>query len=69
MIEALFYHYGEDKPTAIVIGENATDIYQTIIREKMINELCHAAYLGKELEKAEIALKLGHSYIQEENLF
>ena len=28
----------------------------------------HAAYLGKELEKAEIALKLGKQYVQDDPL-
>jgi dihydropteroate synthase len=44
-------------------------VYQTIIREKLITKLDHAAYLGKELEKAAIALNLGRSYVQDEPLF
>lgn len=69
LIEAVFYHYGESIPAVNVVGKNATEIYQTIIRRKMIGSLGHAAYLGRELEKAEIALKLGRSYVQEESLF
>jgi dihydropteroate synthase len=69
MIEALFYHNNDEKPSAIVKGKEVTEIYQTIIREKMVEKLDHAAYLGKELEKAELALKLGRSYVQDEDLF
>ena len=69
MIEAVFYHRNEEKPSVIVRGKNVTEIYQTIIRERMIEKLDHAAYLGKELEKAELALKLGRAYVQEEDLF
>jgi dihydropteroate synthase-like protein len=68
-IEALFHHEGDDKPKAIVTGSEATEIYQTIIREKMIGKLDHAAYLGRELAKAEIALRLDRSYVQDEKLF
>jgi len=68
-IEAISYHHGDKKPTAIVVGDEATEVYQTIVREKMVGKLEHAAYLGRELEKAEIALKLGRSYVQDEDLF
>jgi dihydropteroate synthase-like protein len=68
-IEALFHHDGDDRPIAIVTGSEATEIYQTIIREKMIGKLDHAAYLGRELAKAEIALRLDRSYVQDEKLF
>jgi dihydropteroate synthase len=52
-----------------VKGKEVTEIYQTIIRERMVEKLDHAAYLGKELEKAELALKLGRAYVQDEDLF
>jgi dihydropteroate synthase-like protein len=68
-IETLYYHYGDNIPKAIVTGREATEIYQTIIREKMIGKLDHAAYLGRELAKAEIALRLDRSYVQGEKPF
>ncbi|MCJ7573465.1 dihydropteroate synthase-like protein [Candidatus Bathyarchaeota archaeon] len=68
-IEAIFYRHGDNKPTAVVVGDEATEVYQTIVREKMIRKLEHASYLGRELEKAEIALRLGRSYVQDEDLF
>ncbi len=51
-----------------VTGQNPTEIYQTILREKIIDRLDHAAYLGRELQKAAIALELGIPYIQDSEL-
>lgn len=68
-ILAIHYSPGIKDPLTIVKGTNAIDIYQTIIRNKLISKLDHAAYLGKELQKAEIALKLYRSYQQDEPLF
>ncbi|TDA28915.1 MAG: hypothetical protein DSO03_07270, partial [Hadesarchaea archaeon] len=39
------------------------------ILEEGITDPFHAAYLGRELQKAEIALKTGRSYVQEGELF
>ena len=58
-----------DSPHLIVKGLDAREIYQTIIREGLIGKYDHAAYLGKELAKAELALRLGRSYRQDEPLF
>jgi len=52
----------------IVYGTNAIEIYNTIIKRKLITRLEHAAYLGKELYKAELALKYGKRYRQEFSL-
>ena len=49
------------------IGDNAEEIYNTIIRHVSLRQ-DHAAYLGKELEKAEIARKLNLEYVQDEPL-
>ncbi|TRO55273.1 dihydropteroate synthase-like protein, partial [Candidatus Bathyarchaeota archaeon] len=68
-IIAIHYPTGCNEPGVIIKGENAREIYQTIIREELISKHDHAAYLGKELEKAFIALKLGRSYVQDEPLF
>jgi len=48
-----------------VIGEDARSITDTVISENLISRLDHAAYLGIELKKAEIALKLGKNYTQD----
>lgn len=49
----------------IITGTYAIEIYNTIIRHKLISRLEHAAYLGKELYKAELALKYDLEYKQE----
>ena len=52
-------------------GRRAQDIYMAIFRYaeekklKWFNSFEHAAYLGKELKKAEICLALGSDYYQE----
>ena len=51
--------------TKMIYGTHAIEIYQTIIRKKLLSRLEHAAYLSKELYKAELALKYDKSYIQE----
>ena len=68
-IVAIHYPLGEDEPDVVVRGRDSQMIYQTIIRESLVSKLDHAAYLGKELEKAYIALVLGRSYVQERPLF
>ena len=49
----------------MIYGTNAIKLYNTIVREKLLTKLEHAAYLGKELYKAELALEYGKKYVQE----
>ena len=58
----------ERKETKIV-GRNAKEVLDTILRLGLVSSLEHAAYLGRELAKAEIALSLKKSYEQDEPLF
>lgn len=51
--------------TKMVHGTNAIEIYNSIVKKRLISRLEHAAYLGKELYKAELALKYGKKYRQE----
>jgi dihydropteroate synthase-like protein len=63
-------HYMEaDKPHLVVKGKDAREVYQTILRRGLVGKYDHAAYLGKELMKAELALRLGRSYVQDDPLF
>ncbi len=48
----------------VVRGRFATEIYHTIIQRGLLSRFEHAAYLGKELYKAELALKYGKRYRQ-----
>ncbi len=40
-------------------------LYLKIIEEGWVTEMSHAAYLGKEFMKAELALKSGGAYLQD----
>ncbi len=69
-------HYIRDNPRGFsggmlkhrIIGTTAEAISGAIVKMGLIKGIYHAAYLGKELEKAEIALRLGKEYEQEKNL-
>ncbi|MEW5936851.1 MAG: DUF4346 domain-containing protein [Candidatus Thermoplasmatota archaeon] len=52
----------------IVRGRDAEALCHTIVREELVSRLDHAAYLGCELQKAEIALRKGLKYEQDELL-
>lgn len=59
-------HYAYDNSLLRVVeGATARAIYNTIISNGWVTKLSHAAYLGKELAKAELALQHGFKYIQD----
>jgi len=59
-------HYAYDNSLLRVIeGTTARAIYDTIISNGWVTELSHAAYLGKELVKAELSLQHGFKYVQD----
>jgi|SRR3989344_7029110 len=51
-----------------VHGKRASDVYFTLIQKGCVSRLDHAAYLGKELAKAEFALKHKDEYVQDEDV-
>jgi len=53
---------------AEIIGKTAIEVINTIISEGLVSTLQHAADLGIELHKAEIALKKGLDYVQDSPL-
>ena len=57
-----------NKMIAIVHGKTAIEIVNTLIREKFISTLQHAADMGIELHKAELSLKYNFRYIQDKDL-
>ncbi len=62
----LVEHYNyNNQLIRIIKGENARNIYWTIIENEWVTEMSHAAYLGKELTKAEMSINLGFKYIQD----
>ena len=54
---------------AIIKGKTAIEIVNTLIRQKYISLLQHAADMGIELQKAELSLKYGFKYIQDKDLY
>jgi len=62
----LVEHYIKDGTLAHVFtGERADDVYATVIGHELVSRLDHAAYLGKELARAEQTLRTGEPYIQD----
>jgi dihydropteroate synthase-like protein len=59
----------QDKPNLIIKGKTAENIFSKIEEMSLITRFDHAAYLGRELAKAEIALVTGKEYIQDSQLF
>ena len=53
---------------AEITGKTAIEIVNTLIREKFISTLQHAADMGIELHKAEMSLKYGLKYIQDKEI-
>ena len=59
-------HYAYDNSLLHIIeGITASAIYKTIIENGWVTELSHAAYLGRELAKAELSLQHKFRFIQD----
>jgi dihydropteroate synthase-like protein len=58
-----------NKPVRVIRGKTAESVYRKIIEIAAVKKLDHAAYLGSELSKAEIALRTGKGYVQDNSLF
>lgn len=48
-------------------GISAEEISKMIAERKLVSDLSHMAYLGRELQKAEMCLKLGRGYVQDKD--
>jgi dihydropteroate synthase len=59
---------GTGKLGMVVCGTTAEAICHTIAREDLVSRFDHAAYLGRELQKAEIALRSKLQYTQDEEI-
>ena len=55
------------KPICDIFGKTPQEVYHTAIQKMLITKLQHAAYLGKELMKAFVCLKLGKEYEQDKD--
>ena len=49
-------------------GKTPQEVYFTATRLGLLTRFDHAAYLGKELEKAYVAMQLGLNYVQDDEL-
>jgi tetrahydromethanopterin S-methyltransferase subunit A len=59
-------HYTNDGMLdAVVEGKTAPELYSTAIDKALVSRLDHAAYLGRELARAEQALASGDPFIQD----
>ena len=59
-------HYSyENTLLRTIEGTNAPDICTMMIANNWVTQLSHAAYLGKELAKAELSIKLGFKFVQD----
>jgi dihydropteroate synthase-like protein len=56
-------------PLHIVKGKTAEGVCAKIVALGLVSRLDHAAYLGSELAKAQVALKTGKAYLQDTELF
>ncbi|MDK2833864.1 MAG: hypothetical protein PWR29_110 [Methanolobus sp.] len=63
LIMARHYSYNKELLRTIE-GRDAQSIYRMLIKHGWVSTLNHAAYLGQELARAEIAMKAGFDYIQ-----
>lgn len=62
---ALEHYANNGVLTAIVEGHTAAELYMTAIERNLISRLDHAAYLGRELARAEQALSSAQPYVQD----
>jgi tetrahydromethanopterin S-methyltransferase subunit A len=59
-------HYGNDGILRTVVeGRIAVDLAATLVREGLVTRLDHAAYIGRELTRAEIAVRDRKPYVQD----
>lgn len=67
--EIMVVHYKNMEPDVAIVGQSAKKIYEELLNRKLVSRLEHAAYLGAELQKAEIAMVTGKNYTQDFELF
>ncbi|MBN2518403.1 MAG: DUF4346 domain-containing protein [Candidatus Altiarchaeota archaeon] len=51
-----------------ITGDDAESLCHTLIENNLVSRLDHAAYMGRELQKAEMALKKGLRYKQDSHI-
>lgn len=62
----LVEHYDyKERLLRVIEGDDARSIYLTIVRNDWVSRLDHAAYLGRQLTKAEYNIKHGIEFLQD----
>ena len=62
----LVEHYGNDGILRNLIeGKDAASICATLIQKNLVSQLDHAAYIGRELAKAELSIHMQSRYTQD----
>jgi dihydropteroate synthase len=69
LIARHFTAENRDTPSLEIEGLTAQQLIGTIVERELVTQFDHAAYIGRELTKAELALITGRPYIQEGPLF
>ena len=49
----------------VIEGRTSASVYRAAIDRQLVSRLDHAAYLGRELARAERSLKTGEAYVQD----
>ncbi|MFC2154369.1 DUF4346 domain-containing protein [Candidatus Altiarchaeota archaeon] len=49
-------------------SSSAEKLCKEILEKELVSNIQHAAYIGRELVKAEVALNTGKKYVQDESL-
>ncbi len=62
------HYYKDNHPGFIIEGHSYESILLAILEKGLISQMSHAGYLGEELAKAEVALKLNLRYEQDQPL-
>lgn len=58
----------EGKVVEMMHGKTAAELYVELAKKQKVSDIYHAFYIGKELDRAELALKKGLTYSQEREL-
>lgn len=64
-----YYVYGDSMPRLVIKGRDPLAMFRAAVGRGLVSRLDHAAYLGIELEKADVALRTQKSYIQDQPIF
>ncbi len=67
--EILVEHRFEDVTLKEYRGKQAVRLQHEIARDLALSDINHAIYLGRQLAKAEMALKEGREFVQDEISF